>query len=248
MNTSHVATSLLIVLLVGISIGGGQTAQGQRVQVEMGGGWAIPSSSVDMTGTTISDVDTLDGIPIGPLSVDAQSGWHGYGSFGLQWELSSNFNLEMRFRGQRVRVRGDSKDITSSLVPCVEESCTVTNEPDGQILTGTVEGRLVLTSTGRIKPYFLVGLGIVYTAVDGVLVEEVKIPRNDGSGTSEELEIDFSDVSVTDAGGDVGFGAYFRLVGGLTLVGEMRATGSLPGAKENAITTFPFTLGLAYKF
>jgi len=25
-------------------------------------------------------------------------------------------------------------------------------------------------------------------------------------------------------------------------------TGSLPGAKDNAVTTFPFTLGLAYHF
>ena len=53
---------------------------------------------------------------------------------------------------------------------------------------------------------------------------------------------------MTDAGGDVGFGATTRITGGLRLTAETRVTGSLPGAKENAITTFPFTLGLSYEF
>jgi hypothetical protein len=37
-------------------------------------------------------------------------------------------------------------------------------------------------------------------------------------------------------------------VGGLSATAEARVTGSLPGAKENAVTTFPFTLGLSYEF
>jgi opacity protein-like surface antigen len=90
---------------------------------------------------------------------------------------------------------------------------------------------------GRINPYFLVGLGVVRTTFDGV------------SGmASDGTEGQFSDVAVTDAGGDVGFGATMPLVGNLVLTGEIRAAGSLPGAKENAVSVFPFSLGLNYTF
>jgi hypothetical protein len=69
------------------------------------------------------------------------------------------------------------------------------------------------------------------------------------SGTdSNGREGQFSDVAVTDAGGDVGFGATMPLVGNLVLTGEIRAAGSLPGAKENAVSVFPFSLGLNYTF
>jgi opacity protein-like surface antigen len=100
-----------------------------------------------------------------------------------------------------------------------------------------VEGQIILTSVGRINPYFLVGLGVVRTAVDGVRVT-----------TPDDGEVPLSDVEVTDAGGNVGFGATTPLVGNLLLTAEIRAAGSLPGAKENAVTTFPFSLGLRYTF
>jgi opacity protein-like surface antigen len=112
----------------------------------------------------------------------------------------------------------------------------VSNEPDGRLRGITVGGRLTLTSAGRVHPYFLVGLGVVRTTVDAVRV------------TTPDGEVQFSEVDVTDAGGDVGFGATTRIAGRLRLTAETRVTGSLPGAKENAVTTFPFTLGVSYEF
>ncbi len=100
----------------------------------------------------------------------------------------------------------------------------------------SVEGQLTLTSVGRVNPYFLVGLGAARTTLDGT---EAETPFGGAQ---------FSDVDVTDAGGDVGFGATTRIIGDLLLTAEIRATGSLPGAKENAVTTLPFTLGLSYEF
>ncbi|PSQ80478.1 MAG: hypothetical protein BRD41_05040 [Bacteroidetes bacterium QS_1_63_11] len=90
---------------------------------------------------------------------------------------------------------------------------------------------------GRINPYFLVGLGAVRATFD-------EVSGTDSSGREGQ----FTDVAVTDAGGDVGFGATMPLVGNLLLTGEIRAAGSLPGAKENAVAVFPFSLGLNYTF
>jgi opacity protein-like surface antigen len=120
--------------------------------------------------------------------------------------------------------------------------CTFSNDPDGRTRGASVEGQITLTSVGRINPYFLVGLGVVRTTVDGVLVTT---PEDDQGQTNE---VQFTDVEVTDAGGNVGFGATMPLVGNLLLTGEIRAAGSLPGAKENSVSVFPFSLGLSYGF
>lgn len=162
--------------------------------------------------------------------MDPGSGPHAYGAVGLVWTLSDNFTLEGRLRAQHSEMPGDTGDFGCS-------ACTYSNDPDGRLRAATVEGRLTVTSTGRIRPYFLVGLGVVRTTIDGVLVT-----------TPEDTEIQLSEVDVTDAGGDVGFGAATQIVGGLLLTAEIRATGSLPGAKENAVTVFPFSLGLSYGF
>jgi opacity protein-like surface antigen len=108
--------------------------------------------------------------------------------------------------------------------------------PEGRLRALSLEGQLHLTSVGRIAPYFLVGLGVVRTTIDATRIEA-------GANTFQLGETD-----VTDAGGNVGFGAALRLVDGLSLTAETRVAGSLPGGKENAVTTFPFTLGLAYRF
>lgn len=219
-----VLTSLLVLVLAG-----GQQADAQTVRVEGGGGWAIPSSTVDMTGTVQgSRVRT---------QVNPGSGLNGYGFVGLEWTVSSNFVLGVGVRAQHSSMPGDAQDL---LGRC--EVCTASNDPDGHLRTATVEGRIRLVSVGRIKPYFLVGLGVVRTRVNAA---EVSVPVEDAS---EDAIVQFSEVAVTDAGGDVGFGALMSVTGGLALIAEIRAAGSLPGAKENAVTTFPFTLGLSYGF
>jgi len=162
--------------------------------------------------------------------VDPGSGPHVYVAFGPVWTLSDNFTLEGRLRAQQSRMRVGAEDISG--VERCKGGC-----PDGRMRAVSVEGQLTLISVGRIHPYFLVGLGIVQTTLDGVDV----VGR---SGT----EARFSEVDVTDAGGEVGFGATMQLVGGLHLTAETRVTGSLPGAKENAVTAFPFTVGLRYAF
>jgi hypothetical protein len=90
-----------------------------------------------------------------------------------------------------------------------------------------------------------VGLGVVHTSVDGLTL------RNLPEQIQQEIQQDkipFSDVSIVDAGGDVGLGATVPLVGGLALDAEIRVAGSLPGGKDNTVTVAPFTLGLAYSF
>lgn len=240
MDISRIVASLLIVVLGGVALAGVPNTTAQRVQLEAGGGWAIPSSSVDMIGTATSG--EFEGQQVS-VAVDPKSGLHAYGSLGLQWRLSTNFDLEFRLRAQQVQMGGDASDITSALAGCQNGACPVSNDPEGRLRTGTFEGRLVLTSIGRFMPYFLVGLGVVRTTVDGV---DVVVKQSDQ--TPEDIPIQFAKVAVTDAGGDVGFGTYYQLVENLRLVGELRATGSLPGAKENAVTSFPFTIGLSYGF
>lgn len=228
MRTGQIATILLSVALVFLTLGGPE-AQAQKIRVEAGGGWAIPSSTVTMLGDVGEGEGTL-------VEVDPGSGPHAYGAFGLVWTLSDNFNLEGRIRVQQSQLRGDAGDF-SDLRRCGGGQCEVSRDPDGQLRVATFEGQITLTSVGRINPYFLVGLGVVQTTVDGVRVT-----------TSSGTDIQFSEVDVTDAGGDVGFGASTQVVGNLLVTAEIRATGSLPGAKENAVTTFPFSLGLRYTF
>ncbi|PSQ54303.1 MAG: hypothetical protein BRD28_02655 [Bacteroidetes bacterium QH_10_64_37] len=220
MRTSRLVTILLSAAALFVTLGGGG-ASAQAVRVEAGGGWAIPSSNVTMTATSSGGQEET-------ATIDPGSGPQVYASVGLLWTVSDNFNLEGRFRAQQSRFPGDTGDFGCG-------GCTYSNDPDGRLRGITVEGQITLTSVGRIHPYFLVGLGVVRTTVDGVRVT-----------TPNGTEIQFSEENVTDAGGDVGFGAWTRIVGGLHLTAEIRATGSLPGSKENAVTTFPFSLGVSY--
>ncbi|PSQ58115.1 MAG: hypothetical protein BRD27_06620 [Bacteroidetes bacterium QH_10_64_19] len=173
-----------------------------------------------------SDVTTTGtlGGQEGQTTIDTKSGAHMYGAIGLVWTLSDNFDLEARLRAQQSNMDG-------------EFEFDFSNQPDGRLRGLSFEGQITLTSVGRINPYFLVGLGAVRTTFD-------EVSGTDSSGREGQ----FTDVAVTDAGGDVGFGATMPLVGNLLLTGEIRAAGSLPGAKENAVAVFPFSLGLNYTF
>lgn len=223
MRISQVPPSLLLTSFVVLVLAGGQRARAQAFRLEAGGGWAIPSSSVDMPGS-------IEGGAEGFVPIDPGAGLHGYASVGLVWTISSNFAIGLGVRAQQAQMPGDAGDLIGAC-----DGCTASNNPDGRLRTATIEGRIMLTSVGRITPYFLVGLGVVRTTVEGVQVD-----APDGT------IIRFSEVEVTDAGGDVGFGGQMRFLGNLALNAEIRATGSLPGAKENAVTTFPFSLGLSY--
>jgi len=214
-----VATLLLAALMAGTLFG--HSASAQTLRVEAGGGWAIPSTEVNVP---VQDVQ-------GTAEINLGSGPTGYVAAGLVWTLTDDLSLETRLRAQQSEMRVDAGDISPSIDRCVG-AC-----PEGRLRALSLEGQLTLTSVGRINPYFLVGLGIVRTTTDAA---RIAVP--DGT------EFQFLEVDVTDAGGDVGFGATTRIARGLFLTAETRVTGSLPGAKDNAVTTFPFTLGLSYKF
>jgi len=218
------AASLLVVVVV--LLGGGR-AEAQAVRVEAGGGWALPSTEVDVSFQRVGAPAQEEG---GIAEIDPGSGPSAYAAVGLVWTLTDNFSLEGRLRAQQSQLRVGSEDVSPSIDRCVS-SC-----PEGRLRALSFEGRLSLTSIGRIAPYFLVGLGVVRTTVDATRIEA------DGD------EFQLAEVDATDAGGDVGFGAALRLAGGLSLTAETRVTGSLPGGRDNAVTTFPFTLGLSYKF
>lgn len=219
MRTIQIVLSLLLVASVGATLGG-RGAEAQGVRVEAGGGWAISASTVIMSAGE-SGVRR-------PLDVD--SGPYVYGAAGLVWTLSDNLALEGRIRAQQFQLRGDAEDF-SGVEQC-EGGC-----PDGHLRVVSIEGQLALTSVGPVNPYFLVGIGVARTTLDGTKAQPT---------LGEPVQ--FSEVDVTDAGGDVGFGASTQLVEGLLLTAEIRATGSLPGAKENAVTAFPFSVGLSYEF
>lgn len=212
------ASAVAFLLVVALLWGGGGRAEAQSVRVEAGGGWAIPSTTLI--------VDDTAGEPA--ARVDPGSGPSGYVAVGLVWTLTDDLSLEGRVRAQQSQLRVGSDDISPG--DCVG-AC-----PEGRLRALSVEGQLTLTSVGRVAPYFLVGLGVVRTTVDATRIE--------AGGTTFQL----GETDVTDAGGDVGLGAALRLVEGLSLTAEARVTGSLPGGKENAVTTFPFTLGFAYHF
>jgi opacity protein-like surface antigen len=156
--------------------------------------------------------------------VDLKPGPQVYVGAGFVRSLGDRFALGARARAQAARLR-------SEVNACDDDPCT---DPDGLLRAATVEGRLLFTSPDWISPYLLVGLGVVNVTVDPVTVSR--------TGTTYEK------ISVTDAGGDVGLGASFLVVGGLFVDVEMRVTGTLPGGKENAVTALPFTLGVAYQF
>lgn len=160
-----------------------------------------------------------------PLPIDLEPGWNVYGSLGFVRSIGDNFDLGARVRGQFSRL--------SATPECGEVACT---DPDASLWAVTVEGRIILTSPGWIHPYLLVGLGAVQATVDEV------------TATPQRGELRFPEVSVTDAGGDVGLGASFPLSGGLFADAEFRVTGALPGGKDNAVTTLPLSLGLGYQF
>jgi hypothetical protein len=112
-------------------------------------------------------------------------------------------------------------------------------DPDGALRVVSIEGRIILTSPDWIHPYLLVGLGVAHTSLDGVTVRDVDAPQL-------PERIAYPDVSIVDAGGDVGLGATLPLGHGFAVDAEIRAAGSLPGGKENTVTAVPFFLGLAY--
>ncbi|PSQ79484.1 MAG: hypothetical protein BRD33_00725 [Bacteroidetes bacterium QH_6_63_17] len=213
MRIGQISAGLLLFLALAW---GARSVEAQPFRAEVGGGWALPSSDVTTTGTL--------GGQEGQTTIDTKSGAHMYGAIGLVWTLSDNFDLEARLRVQQSNMDG-------------EFEFDFSNQPDGRLRGVSFEGQIILTSVGRINPYFLVGLGAVRTTFD-------EVSGTDSSGREGQ----FTDVAVTDAGGDVGFGATMPLVGNLLLTGEIRAAGSLPGAKENAVAVFPFSLGLNYTF
>jgi len=226
MHASPFVTRLAIAAVLALGLGI-QSAEAQSLRVEAGSGWAVPSSDVTMTGTVGADTTRA--------GIDIDSGPNVYASVGLVWSLSENFSLEGRIRGQQSWMRMKAGAFGN---PRCNRQCQFLNDPSGYERSLTFEGQLTLTSIGRINPYFLVGLGVVRTTV-----EMARVQTSDG-----EDVIEFSEVTVTDGGGDIGFGATTPIAGNLRLTVEIRVTGSLPGAKENAVTVFPFTLGLSYEF
>jgi opacity protein-like surface antigen len=203
------------------------TAEAQQIRIGAGGGWAPAVSEVTYSASE-RDVEPDAGTSYGR---------HVYASVGFVRRLSSNFDLGVRLRAQESRFRADGTDLVSSLTECLQRQSCASTDPEGKVRALTVEGRIILTSLGRIDPYLLVGLGVVRTTMDGTRVQFEGQP-----------DVPFSDIEVTDAGGDVGLGASMQLVGGLHLDGEFRVTGSLPGGKENAVTVLPLSLGLGYHF
>jgi opacity protein-like surface antigen len=179
-------------------------------------------------------------------SVDLKSGRHVYAGIGFVRSIGDKFALGFRLRGHLSELE--------STVDCLFESTC--KNPSGTLRAATVEGRIILTSLDWIDPYLLVGIGVVQTSVDGVTLQGV----NSGSERTErgvvspdipedqEDNVAFSEVSIVDAGGDVGLGAAFPLTRGLSADVEFRVAGSLPGGKENAVTVLPLTLGVSYTF
>jgi len=205
--------SLFVLTVIGTCIVGGQSSRAQSVRVGAGGGVAVPTNNVEAQAQSGT----------GALDVDLKPGPQVYVGAGFVRSLGERFALGARVRAQASRLGSEAA--------CDDDACS---DPDGLLRAVTVEGRLFFTSPDWIKPYFLVGLGVVNVTVDPVTVSS--------TGTTYE------EVSVTDAGGDVGLGASFPVAGGLAADVEVRATGALPGGKDNAVTAIPFTLGLSYQF
>ncbi len=203
----------------------GPAAEAQRIRLDGGGGWAFPTNNVE------TEVQGVGGDPVFQ-EIDLKAGPQVYVGAGLLRSLGEKFELGARLRAHVSELR--------STVDCRFESTC--GYPDGRLLAGTIEGRIILTSPGWIHPYLLVGLGVVHASVDGVTLRGVESSR------LQDETVSFPDVSVVDAGGDVGLGASLPVAGGLYLDAEVRVTGSLPGGKKNAVTAVPLTLGVAYVF
>lgn len=209
-----------------LATGSPRPAEAQQIRVGAGGGWAPATTTVTYAGVSGGQDVEAD--------VGTSYGRHVYASAGFVRRLSNNFALGVRLRAQESRFAGDGSDLRAG---CGDLECALSNPLDGRLRALTVEGRIILTSVGRIEPYLLVGLGAVRTTIDGARVQ-----------IEGEPDVPFSDIEVTDAGGDVGLGASVQLAEGLHLDAEFRATGSLPGGKENAVTVLPLSLGLGYNF
>lgn len=216
-----------LVFLLSVLLGVPSTLA-QEARFDVGGGWAFPIDNVEQ------DVEVTIETPDGPLTgtitqpVDLQSGRHIYVGAGFVRSIGENFALGARLRAHRSEL--------ATTVDCTVGTCT---SPDGFYRAATVEGRLIITSPDWIRPYFLVGLGIVHTSVDEVTARDIEDTRLPNSLT-------YSAVSVVDAGGDIGIGASVPVTGDLYVDGEFRVTGALPGGKDNAITVLPLSLGLSY--
>lgn len=210
--------SLLFLLGFTVLVLSGRGAEAQRLRLDAGGGWAFPTNNLDLEAVN----QPPNTSPV-VLPVDLKGGPQVYAGIGFLRSIGEKFELGARLRAHATQIRSEAA--------CAPDQCS---SPEGRLLTATIEGRIILTSPGWIHPYLLVGLGVVQTSLDGVTVES--------SGRT------FGEVSVVDAGGDVGLGASVPIAGGLHLDAEVRATGSLPGGKENAVTVIPMTLGLAYNF
>lgn len=220
MRVRRVLVSLLLAVL-GLLIAGPSASSAQEFRIGVGGGWAVPTNNVE---------PQIGSGPNAPaLSVDLKPGPHVYVGVGFVRSIGEQFALGARVRGQTARLRSDVGDCDAEEVSCTED-------PDGRLQAATVEGRIILTSPDWIHPYLLVGLGIVHANVGSVTAQS-------GGNT-----FPFPEVSVTDAGGDVGLGAALPLVGGLQADVEFRVTGALPGGKDNAVTALPLSLGLGYQF
>jgi len=219
-----------LVLLAGMSGG----AEAQHLRVDAGGGWAFPTNNLTLESeepVVVADPDAGPQEISVAQNVDLNSGRHVYAGVGFVRSVGEKFELGVRLRAHQSNLR--------SSVNCnFNSDCTA---PSGRLRAATIEGRIILTSPGWIQPYLLVGLGVVQTSVDGFTLRNVQDEIQAENGT-----IRFPEVSIIDAGGDVGIGASVPVVGGLALDAEVRVAGSLPGGKDNTVTVAPFTLGLAY--
>jgi opacity protein-like surface antigen len=204
--------------LFGLLLGGSQSSIAQRLEVSAGGGYAVPTNNVE--AQTAAGTASLD--------IDLKPGPTAYAGIGFVRSLGDNFALGARVRAQAARLR-------TSVGACEDGRCA---NPEGLLQAAALEGRIIVTAPDWIQPYFVVGLGVVNASVEGRTVA--------AGGTTPRRR--YEEISVTDAGGDVGFGASFPVVEGLFVDTEIRATGALPGGKENAVTALPFTLGASYRF
>lgn len=215
------------VLLLSLFLGVPSTLA-QEARFDVGGGWAFPIDNVEQEVEVT--IETQDGPLTGTITqpVDLHAGRHVYVGAGFVRSIGEKFALGARLRAHRSEL--------SSTVDCQFGTCT---SPDGSYRAATVEGRLIVTAPEWIRPYLLVGLGIVHASVEKVTAQNIEDSRLPSSLT-------YPAVSVVDAGGDIGIGASVPVIGSLYVDGEFRVTGALPGGKDNAVTVLPFSLGLSY--
>lgn len=205
---------LLLAILV-VLTGGLSPAWAQTVEISVGGGASFPTNNVNAEAVGASDG--------GSSSIDLKPGPHAYVGAGLVRSVGDHFSIGARLRAQVTQLR-------SSVGECDGPPC---GTPDGLSRVLSAEGRIILTKPDWIRPYALVGLGVVSTTVEA---------STDAGGTSYE------EVSVTDAGGNIGLGASLPLFSGLFADVEVRIAGTLPGGKNNAVDEVPVTAGVSYRF